>query len=218
MILTIIIAFVTLLFLIVLHELGHFVLAKKFGVRVEEFGLGLPPRIWGKRFMGTLYSLNFLPLGAFVRLYGEEKEEPGPESFFGKPIWQRALIVGGGAMSFWIVAAIALILLMGLGAPVPISDTVSDSSLKNPRVQIAGVAPESPAQTAGLRAGDIIKELRAGNDTLEITKVSEVQELMEGHRGEEVAITLIRGKQTIEVAVVPRFSPPEGEGPLGVAL
>lgn len=218
MILTIFIAFFTLIFLIVLHELGHFVLAKKFGVKVEEFGVGLPPRIWGKKFGETLYSLNCLPLGAFVRLYGEDRQAPGPESFSGKPIWQRALIVGGGVISFWIIAALVLMIMMGLGVPTSISDTASDSSFKNPQVQVMAVASESPAEAAGFKMGDTIKELRVGAETIKITKVSEVQEVMEGHRGERVVVTLARGKHISETAVVPRFSPPEGQGPLGVAL
>ena len=77
MIITVIISIISLLTLVVLHELGHFVLAKKFGVTVEEFGIGLPPRVIGKKIKGTIYSLNWLPLGAFVRLYGEEQKEGG---------------------------------------------------------------------------------------------------------------------------------------------
>jgi len=218
MILTIFVAFFTLIFLIVLHELGHFVLAKKFGVKVEEFGVGLPPRIFGKKFGETLYSLNWLPIGAFVRLYGEEKQEPGAESFSGKPIWQRALIVGGGVISFWIIAVLVLTIMMGLGVPTPVSDTAGDDSLKNPQVQIIAIAPDSPAAAAGLKMGDAIKKLRWGGDTIKINRVSEVQEFMEGHRGEKVVIEFARGGQVRETEVVPRFIPPEGEGPLGVAL
>src|SRR3989338_2289737 len=101
MLFTIIFAFFSLLTLVILHELGHFFVAKKFNVKIEEFGIGLPPRLFGKRFGETLYSLNFLPLGAFVRLLGEEQEVPDHRSFSTKPIWQRALIVVGGVVSFW---------------------------------------------------------------------------------------------------------------------
>src|SRR3989344_8034682 len=108
-----IIAFISLMIVIILHELGHFVLAKKFGVRVDEFGVGFPPRLFGKKFGETLYSVNLLPFGAFVRIFGEEGET-GPGSFSQKPIWQRSLIVLGGVIVFWIVAAILLSIVMGL--------------------------------------------------------------------------------------------------------
>ena len=87
--------------LIVLHELGHFLLAKKFGVKVEEFGIGYPPRLFGKKVGDTVYSLNLLPLGGFVKIYGQEKRVKGSNSFSEKPIWHRALIILGGVISFW---------------------------------------------------------------------------------------------------------------------
>ena len=101
---TIIIAFASLIGLIVLHELGHFILAKKFGVKVEEFGIGIPPRLWGKKFGETLYSINLLPIGAFVKLLGEEENVNDSRSFSKKSIWQRFLIIIGGVVSFWIIA------------------------------------------------------------------------------------------------------------------
>ena len=89
------IAFISLITLIIIHELGHFLLAKKFGIKVEEFGIGIPPRIFGKKIGETIYSINLLPLGGFVKLYGHEKRETGPDSFSSKPIWQRALVILG---------------------------------------------------------------------------------------------------------------------------
>ena len=98
------IAFLSLIGLIVLHEFGHFILAKRFGVKVEEFGIFLPPRLIGKKIGETIYSLNLLPFGAFVKLYGEvDQEKKEYWSFTQKPIWQRVLIVIGGVVSFWII-------------------------------------------------------------------------------------------------------------------
>src|SRR3989344_1698627 len=99
-----IIAFFSLIGLVVLHELGHFLMAKKFGVRVEEFGIGLPPRLFGKRIGETLYSLNLLPLGAFVKLTGEEGQSSDPRSFGAKSLFQRAIIVGAGVVAFWVIS------------------------------------------------------------------------------------------------------------------
>ena len=95
-----VIAFFSLIGLVVLHELGHFLMAKKFGVRVEEFGIGLPPRLVGKRVGETLYSLNLLPLGAFVKLTGEEGSSGDPRSFSQRSLLQRAMIVGAGIAAF----------------------------------------------------------------------------------------------------------------------
>jgi len=217
MILTIIIAFVSLIGLIVLHELGHFVLAKKFGVKVEEFGIGYPPRLFGKKIGGTIYSLNLLPFGAFVKIYGHEKRIEDPRSFTTKPFYQKALIILGGVVIFWIVAAILLSIVMGIGVPSAISDQEA-GILKDVKVQIAGIVSESPAETAGLKIGDAISELRSEDEQLKIDKVGQVQEFIQAHRGKEVILTIQRGDEILDVSLVPRVSFPEGEGPMGIAL
>jgi len=211
-----IIAFISLMIVIILHELGHFVLAKKFGVRVDEFGVGFPPRLFGKKFGETLYSVNLLPFGAFVRIFGEEGET-GPGSFSQKPIWQRSLIVLGGVIVFWIVAAILLSIVMGLGANIAISD--EDNSAQNPKVQITALSPTSPALLAGLKAGDsIISITSSDNQNYAISKVKEIQQLTENYKGQELIFTVERGKEILNIAIKPRVSPPQNEGPLGVSL
>jgi len=199
----------SLIGLIVLHELGHFVLAKKFGVKVEEFGIGFPPRIIGKKFGETLYSLNLLPFGAFVRIYGEQGGIEDCRSFIGKPIWQRVSIVLGGVVSFWIIAAILLSIVAGAwGLPTAVSDE-ENHTLIDPKVQIIAIAPGSPAQEVGLEIGDTI----VGFD-----KLKEVQEFVEAHKGEEITLVIQRGKEVFEKRIIPRVSPPEGEGAVGVGL
>jgi len=217
MFLTILIAFFSLIGLIVLHEFGHFILAKKFGVKVEEFGIGLPPRIFGKKIGETLYSLNLLPFGAFVKLYGEEGKMEDQRSFSQKPIWQRALIVLGGVLTFWLISAILLSIVMGLGAPTVISDEENEILIA-PKVQIAAIASNSPAEKAGIKPGDTIKQLTINNQQLTINKVKELQELIEKYKGQEITLTIERGKEVFEVSLIPRVSPPEGEGAMGVAL
>ena len=217
MILTIIIAFISLIGLTVIHELGHFILAKRFGVKVEEFGIGYPPRLLGKKIGETIYSLNLLPFGAFVKIYGEEGGIENYRSFSQKPIWQRMLIVLGGVLSFWIVSILLLSLVMGLGAPTAISDE-ENGSLRDAKVQIAAISSGSPAEKAGIKPGDTIKQLTINNQQLTINKVKEVQELTERHKGEEVTLTLQRGKEIFDVSLSPRINPPSGEGAMGVAL
>src|SRR3989344_2267396 len=113
MLLTLLIAFLSLIALMIIHEFGHFIIAKKFGVKVEEFGIGYPPRIYGKQFGQTLYSINLIPLGAFVKIYGEdlpagrqEADVHDAQSFTYLPIWKRILIVLGGVIAFWVAAIV----------------------------------------------------------------------------------------------------------------
>jgi regulator of sigma E protease len=207
----------SLLILIILHEFGHFIFAKKFGVKVEEFGVGLPPRIFGKKIGETVYSLNLLPLGGFVKILGEEERIDDPRSFNKKPIWQRASILLAGCLSFWIISAILLSVVMNLGVPRAVSDDFNQSSLL-PRVQVIAVASGSPAEAAGLRAGDTIKELIIDGSKFEIQKVKEIVDLTEVNKGKEVILTIERGKGVFKANLIPRISPPEGEGPMGVAL
>lgn len=218
MLVTVLIVFFSLIFLIILHELGHFLVAKKFGVKVEEFGIFLPPRIFAKRIGQTLYSLNLLPLGAFVKLHGETGEEKTEYwSFTQKPVWQRALIVLGGVVSFWIVSTILFTLVMGFGVPTIISDEES-GKLRNPKVQVISVTANSPAEFSGIRAGDTIINLKSQTSNFRTDKVREVQEFVEINKGKEITLTIERGKEVFEVSLIPRFSPPEREGPMGVVL
>lgn len=220
MILNIFIAFFSIISLMVFHEFGHFIVAKKFGVKVEEFGIGYPPRLFGKKIGETLYSINLLPFGAMVKIPGTDGDDETVEdcqSYNKKPIWQRSLILFGGVVSFWIIAVILLSIVFGLGTPQAISDEEA-GSLTNPKVQIISVAPGSPAEKTGIRVGDIIKQLTINNQQLIINKVMEVQEFTEKYKGQEVILTVERGKEVLAMSLVPRVSPPEGEGLMGVAL
>ena len=203
------IAFLSLIGLVVLHELGHFLAAKKFGVKVEEFGIGLPPRLFGKRIGETLYSLNLLPLGAFVRLTGEEGQSADPRSFGAKSLFQRSLIVGAGVVAFWVIS---FLIFAGLAATTGIPAGVSDEAIEgvlDPHVRILGVASASPAKAAGLLAGDTIRDFE---------KVGEFQSFITQNKGKEVVLSIVRSGQDLSIPVTPRLEPPAGEGPLGVQL
>jgi len=223
MILTIVIAFFSLIILITIHELGHFLLAKKFGVKVEEFGIGLPPRIFGKKIGETIYSLNLLPFGGFVKIYGHEERIDDPRSFSRKPFYQRAFIILGGIISFWIVTAILLSIVMGLGVPTVIGDE-ENYNLVDPKVQIVAVSKDSPAEEAGLEVGDIIRKVKNqrtliyNTEARDVSRVKEVQEFIENYKGEEIILTIQRGKDFLNIPVTPRISPPVDEGAIGVAL
>lgn len=213
-----IIVFFSFISLIILHEFGHFLVAKKFGVKVEEFGIGYPPRIFGKKIGETLYSLNLLPFGAFVKLTGEIERIKRKDSFSAQSIGKRALIALGGVFSFWIMATMLFSLVFRLGAPLAVSDE-TNSNLIKPKVQIAEVTPQSPAQKAGLAVGDTILQLQSSNSEVKnVTKIKAVQEFTNAHLGEEIILTVERGPEVFKVKIVPRLLAPAGEGPMGVAL
>ncbi len=216
MFLNLILAFFSLIGLIILHELGHFVFAKKFGVKVEEFGIGYPPRLLSKKIGETVYSLNVLPFGAFVKILGEEKRTTDPRSFSAQPIKKRVWIVLGGVLSFWVISAILLSIVMVIGQPVMVGD--EESGVLNPRVQIIGVAPGSPAEETGLKMGDTIEEVLVNNSSVPIFKIFEFQKIVENYKGREIVLKIKRGKETFETKIVPRLSPPENEGPIGITL
>ncbi len=211
------IAFFTLSFLILLHEFSHFLVAKKYGVKVEEFGIGLPPRLFGKKIGETIYSINLLPFGGFVRLFGENELTEKEGSFSQKSIWQRAQIVGAGIVSFWIFSWIIFTFLFTKGIPQSVSDT-EDGNLVDPKVQIVFISPNSPAEKANLRIGDVIREVQTQDSKISISKIKELQQIINENRGKEVILTIERGKEIFQTKVIPRIETPEGEGPIGILL
>jgi len=215
-ILSIAVAFFSIIFLLVIHEFGHFIIAKKRGVRVEEFGIGYPPRLFGKKFGDTIYSLNLLPFGAFVKIQGEIGGLEDYHSFSGKKIWERVLIVLGGVLAFWVISAILLSIGFGLGMPTPVSDEAAN--LKDVKVQITTIAPDSPAAKAGLEPLDNIVLLQSDGNQVKIDKTAQITNFINVHKGQDVTITLQRWGKTFDVSVVPRVSPPAGEGALGIGL
>jgi regulator of sigma E protease len=217
MLLTIIIAFASLIGLVVLHELSHFAVAKKFGVKVEEFGIGYPPRIFGKRMGETVYSFNLLPFGAFVKMLGEEGAVENERSFSKKPIWQRSAIVLAGVASFWVIAAIILSFVFVLGAPTVIPDNEA-GRLRDIKVQIAAVLADTPAEKAGIQIGDTVKQAGINDEKITVDNVKEVQDFIDSHKGQEITLTLQRGQEIVNVSLVPRQNPPQGQGAIGVAL
>lgn len=213
--LTILVALIGLIVLVSLHELGHFLTAKFFGVKVEEFGIGYPPRIFGRKFGQTIYSLNLLPFGAFVRI--PETPSTEPDSYLGKPWWQRALILFNGAASFWLVSAVLFSFVYLSGAPTLVDD--AEVGLRGLKVQISEVLPQSPAATANLKAGDVILGLKSQSLEFRPTdQVKEVQDFINDNRGQEITLNIQRGDKVFDATLTPRALPPSGQGPLGIAL
>ena len=215
--LSLLIVFFSIIGLLVLHELGHFLIAKKYGVEVEEFGVGYPPRLFGKKWGETLYSLNLLPFGAFVKIHGEKGGIEDLRSFSQKPIWQRALIVSGGVVSFFICGILLLMFVaMFWGFPVAISD--SDNNFRHPKVEIAQILPGTPARRAGLERGDIILSLGVENQIVNVDKIGEVQKFVSSHPKEKITLKIQRGKKISTVSLKPEKIYPSSREAIGVAL
>lgn len=209
--------FITLLGVLVLvHEWGHFVVARRFGVRVEEFAFGFPPRLLSITRRGTRYALNLIPIGGYVKIFGETGEaEKNPASFSSRPLSQRLAIIAAGVAMNVVLAWVLFSLGHGLGLPTVLDEGETGAGAA---VTVIGVAPQSPASEAGLMFGDVIEKLEAGSRGLEITQIGEVQTFVDERRGQEIRLLVRRGKERVELAATPRSSPPEGEGALGIAM
>jgi len=216
-ILTLIVAFLCLIALMIIHEFGHFIVAKKFGVRVDEFGVGYPPRIFGKKIGDTIYSINWLPLGAFVRIYGEEGGADDYRSFISLKIWQRVLIVIGGVAAFWIVAIIIFSIVFGMGADLPVGDQ-DVQGMSNAQVKVVTVSPNSPAEQAGLKIKDTIEAVKVDNFITQINKIADFQKITNDNKGKEITMLIKRNGEALNFNLVPRVNPPVSEGSVGVGL
>ena len=149
-----------LVLLVVVHELGHAIVARRNGVVVEEFGIGFPPRAWSKKLKnGVLFSLNWLPLGGFVKLQGEHDAADKKGDYGAATFWQKTRILLAGVFINWLVAAVLLTILAVTGLPkiLPNQFVVSsDVSMIQQPVQITALTKDFPAQKAGLQVGDKI--------------------------------------------------------------
>ena len=220
MILTIIVFILILGILIFVHEFGHYISAKKSGVRVEEFGFGFPPRIFAFKKGETTYSLNLIPVGGFVKIFGEErgeKKSTSKRAFYNKPAWQRAIILFAGVFMNLLVAAIFLSIVHGIGVPSFV-EKGQEANYRNIQIQIVEVAKNSPAEKAGIKIGDAIFGLSFNQEAVQIKEVEDVQNFIAGHIGEELNFTLKRGNETLQKVMIPRSNPPEGEGATGIAM
>jgi len=220
MILTIIVFILILGILVFAHELGHFVSAKLFKVKVEEFGFGFPPRLFGFKKGETIYSLNAIPIGGFVKIFGEEgdkKKSQSKRAFYNKPIWQRAIILAMGVIMNLFVAGVFLSIVHGVGIP-SIIESGQESNYRDIKIQIVDLAKNSPAEKAGLKTGDSIIGLSFKDEQTEIKEIENVQTFIAMHVGEEIIFKIKRGESVFEKNVLSRVSPPEGEGATGIAM
>lgn len=199
-----IIVFVLILGLLVLvHEFGHFVMAKLAGVKVEEFAIGFPPRLLSFHRGETDYSLNLIPLGGYVKMLGEE-DPTAPRSFAAAPrAWRLGILLAGVTMN--ILAAIIIFsaaFASGWPEPTQIAIVVSE------------VMPGTPAASAGLKVGDVVTAI-AGQP---VQRADQIRTLTNANLGKPTSVQVTRGGHTVDLTLTPRTTWPADQGPMGIAI
>jgi regulator of sigma E protease len=199
----IIVGLFVLVFLVAAHELGHAIVAKRNGVVVEEFGIGFPPRAWAKKLKnGVLFTLNWLPLGGFVKLQGEHDAADKKGDYGAATFWQKTKILFAGVVINWLIAVVLLSILALIGLPkiIPNQYSVpSDTTTISGPVKIGTLTKDYPAEKAGLKAGDTVTALNGEP----IETAAELVSVSKAERGKTVAVDYIRDDKpaTVEVAL-----------------
>ena len=216
---TAIIVILAISVLVFVHEFGHFWAAKRAGMRVDEFGFGFPPRLWSTQYNGTRYSINAIPFGGFVRIFGEDgghAEAPG--SFGRGTFWQRVGVIVAGVVMNFVFAAVLLMLVNFLGLRIGIFDEPTASRARDAYVQILQVVPDSPAETGGLKPLDAIVGFRESGVLVPVVGPEDVQTVADENVGEPVVLVIRRGSEQIDVPLTLRKPGGPGEGPIGISL
>lgn len=232
MLLTIVVFLLVLSVLVFVHELGHFATARWFGVKPREFGFGFPPRLWGvyksndgkwKQVRGaaevkdaadTVYSVNAIPLGGFVNIGEDDINDNGPNSFAGKKIWQRAIILSAGVTMNIILAAVIIIFGLMFGMPQTLDGLSAKAQISNQQIQVMQVMADSPAEKAGVKAGDIIIDINGQK----FGRYTDLQEYTDTHVGQELSYKLKRYDQEIVKKVTPQKMGDIKKGGIGIAI
>lgn len=194
----IVIVIIGISFLILVHEFGHFLAAKSFGLLVEEFGFGFPPKIFSKKIGETVYSLNLLPFGGFVKIYGETPQSGAMDrlrSFSHQSAGKRILVILAGVLMNFIFGWLIISSVYIIGVPRSLV--------------ITGLNENSPAALAGIKIGDQIADFKESDDFIGFVKEN---------RGREIILNIKRGGESIPFKLIPRVDAPPGEGALGVAF
>jgi regulator of sigma E protease len=235
MITTIILFIFILGILVFVHEAGHFFIAKKSGMHIDEFGFGFPPRlfgiqkvdgkwkiIWGHKTVSsgtdTVYSINIIPLGGFVKIVGENNEAvDDPKSFVNKPFFPRLLTLLGGVLMNVVLAWVLFSIGYMVGLPVAVENQEAipkGARLENAQVAASAVLSESPAEKAGLKPGDSITKL----DEQPIATVEQARQYILEHKGKEIVFSISRFNENLTFKVASLENLPEGQGPTGIGL
>lgn len=216
-ILTVLLFLAILSILVLIHELGHFVAARIFGVHVEEFGFGFPPRVWGIKKGQTLYSINALPLGGFVKLKGEdgdESEKKDTTSFASKPWWQKLIILAAGVFMNIVLTIVLFTVGFSIGMPQILEAQQDGLTARDVKIQITYIQKDSPAEKAGIVVGDIILSL----DSTTPANIEDIQNYTRAHIDQPIHFTIKRGSDTMIKDVTPIVLKETGKGGIGIGI
>ncbi len=195
---------VVLVVLILVHEFGHFLTAKAFKMRVDEFGVGYPPRAWGIKRGETEYTLNWLPFGGFVKIHGEDGTEgvPDPRSFTSKPKWQQATVLVAGIVMNLVLAYVLLTGTLAAGMPRALAPeevaTATDTGLL-----VSAVLPGSPAEKEGVLPGDIIRSVDAVPGSFEGADTEAFSAYVGALKGKTLGLRIDRNGTPLTISVIP---------------
>lgn len=201
---------------IYVHELGHFWAARKTGTKVEEFGFGYPPRIFGIKKGETLYSINWIPFGGFVKIKGAEGEsdkKPDQDSFLVKKIWQRAFIMYAGVMMNVVLAIVLFSITFMTGSPGYVSDDIDPSAVvSDNKIQILSVEEGYPAKEAGLEVGSVIVSI----DGQELANIDQLNDYNRNRANQLITLEIEDGNELQSIQLVLKEN--EDRGVMGVSL
>ncbi len=233
---TVIIFIAVLGLLVFVHELGHFLLAKRAGMQVDEFGFGFPPRVFGvyktesgRKFVfgtnqpenatSTIYSLNLIPLGGFVKIVGENNDAPdNPSSFGKKSFMSRLSVLLAGVVMNAVLAWVLITICLVSGVPTVLDEGTSlpaGTVLSTPIITLLDVNAGSPAERAGLKVGDSIVSI----DGVSFQSITDLQKYVGDRKGGKFVFTVSHGGSTTKSLMVESLAnPAPGSGPTGIAL
>ncbi len=205
---SIIVFILILAVLVVVHEFGHFIVAKKSGIRVDEFGFGFPPRAAKLFKIGeTTFTLNWIPFGGFVKIYGEDGEVDDTNrfrSFVSKPKWTQALVLFAGPLFNLLFAWLLLSLMFIFGSPT-LYEEETKQYMTDVHVAVVEVLPDSPAGQAGILVGDTILSLSYGSEEIAIENAEDITAILETEGVQEATITYLRNDEILTSEVTPSF-------------
>ncbi len=219
----IIIFFAVLLVLVLVHEFGHFSMAKKFGIRVDEFGFGFPPKLFGIKKGETEYTFNLLPIGGFVKIFGENPDDEntnGPDasrSFVNKPKWQQAIVLVAGVVANFLLAWFLFSVGFMSGLPTSVGSEAPGVTLTDVNLVVISVAPKSPAEMSGLKSGDKIVYIKNGAKSTTNIDDQTVRSFISS--GGEIQLGILRGvdTETKFISVTPKANA-EGTPIIGISM
>ena len=223
---SIVIFIIILLVLVLVHEFGHFFTAKMFGIRVDEFGFGFPPKLFSKKIGETEYSINALPFGGFVKIFGENPDDENTNgldsarSFVNKPKWQQALVLFAGIFSNFLLAWLLFSIGFMSGLPTSVGAEPAGTTLSDVHLTVVSVLPKSPAEVAGLKVGDKIISVDSGKDLVSDINPDTLKAFVLSHGNSEIDVGYLRGKNTeINIAkTTPKINATDNQPEIGISM